>query len=166
MMVARQAFPLALLAIHGLIAGTIAACVPLPLGVAEFKPVDRVVVPVVGLSKTMTLFDYMIFTDQPGLGVPPARGIRFPPGIYTLEAEDVDYRYFVSPQKIEYRIFRNGTAVDARFIPGGLFLAKSPLTARPPAGAYLSSNQTHVTLTWPLGAEFFHLQGQNWKISF
>jgi hypothetical protein len=55
----------------------------------------------------------------------------FPPAL----PEDADYRYFVAPQRIEYRGFRNGTVVDGRFIPGGLFLAKSLFTTFPSAGA-------------------------------
>ena len=113
-------------------------------------------------AKTVTVVDGIVMTDSP---IAPSRGIRFPAGTYTLEAEDGVYYYFAAPTPIEYRIFKGGQAVDGRFIPGGLAIAKGGIHLVPAAG-YMSHAEGTKTLTWKLGAEFFTLQGRYWKKSF
>jgi hypothetical protein len=100
----------------------------------------------------------MVWYNQPRN---PTRGIRFPAGTYRLEAEDDEYRYFRAPSDVEYRIFRDGRAVDGRFMPGGLFLGKTIWKAVP-AGAYLSVDPTTKVATWNLGRNFLKLEGKLW----
>jgi hypothetical protein len=100
----------------------------------------------------------MVFLDDP---VRTAHGIRLLDGTYALEAEDDDYLYYRAPQKIEYRVFKNGAVVDGRFLPGGIYFSNAFLSLVL-AGAYLTVDDTHKTLMWKLGLEFIHLEGSKW----
>jgi hypothetical protein len=137
----------------------------LPGCVVPLNPVtteDRSVVAAKDANKTLTVIDGIVMTDSP---IVVSRGIRFPAGTYVLEAEDAGYYYFASPEPLEYRIFKNGQAVDGRFIPGGIAFARPGLHLVAAAG-YMSHGEGTKTLTWKLGAEFLALEGRYWRKSF
>jgi len=93
------------------------------------------------------------------------RGVRFPGGVYVLEAEDADYWYFRAPAPIEFRILRGGQPVDGRDIPGGIMLSKS-FSMVPAAGYVESVDDAHRTMAWRLGGEFMRVKGRSWKVFF
>jgi hypothetical protein len=112
-------------------------------------------------AKTVTVIDGMVWYDTS----PAAHGIRFPPGVYVLEAEDADYRYFRSPAPLEIRIFKDGKIVDGRNIPGGIMLTKHIYSLIPGAG-YIDDTDSKKIMLWKLGGNFLVLKGKNWKTSF
>jgi len=103
----------------------------------------------------------MVFYD----GQAKTRGIRFPPGIYSLEAEDDAYWYFRSTMPLELRVFRDGKVVDSHAGEGGLMLRKAPIAATA-GGAYLDNDGTSKLMVWKLGGEFLQQQGRYWSRSF
>jgi len=122
---------------------------------AQMQAQDRATKEVSDPARTLIVNEAMIFTD---FGKTSA--VRFTPGTYVMEAEDDDYVYYRAPDQIEYRVFRNGRP-DGRFMPGGIYFNKA-LISLVPAGAYLTVDGTHKTLTWKLGAEFIRLEGDKW----
>jgi len=121
---------------------------------------ERTVVTLQDQSRGLTLNEPMVWLDTLPV-ISPTRGIRLPSGKYELEAEDSDYLYYRAPVPIEYRIFHNGQVTSDRYMPGGIYLSKAVISLVP-AGAYMSSDDTHKTLTWKLGAEFTHAEGTKW----
>lgn len=135
-----------------------------PLRVFALNPLVNEVRPVhatADATKTVTVIGGMVWYD----GNPALHGIRFPPGLYVLEAEDADYLYFRSPKPLELRIFKDGKMVDGRDIPGGIMLTKHLLSLVPGAG-YIDDTGTNKIMLWKLGANFLQLKGTNWKKSF
>ncbi len=121
---------------------------------------DRAVQSAADTSKTVTVTDGMVFGNAM-----MTRGIRFPGGVYVLEAEDADYRYFRAPAPLEYRVLRGGQPVDGQDIPGGLMLAKSFNLV--PGAAYMDGDAPGKKIkTWKLGGEFLRVEGRSWKCSF
>jgi hypothetical protein len=123
-------------------------------------------------AKTVTVAGGMVFYNG-SLGTPRTKGIRFPPGVYTLEGDDDDYWYLRAPAPLEFRVFRAGTdtVVDNRNIAGGIMIGKS-ITRIPPAGGYIDDDgATHTDgsakiMVWKLGSEFFREKGKSWTESF
>jgi hypothetical protein len=123
-------------------------------------------------AKTLTVTGGMVFYNG-SPGTPRSKGIRFPPGVYSLEGEDDSYWYLRAPAPLEFRVFRVGTdtVVDNRNIAGGILIGKSIMKA-PPAGGYIDDDgTTHgdgsaKIVVWKLGAEFFHEEGKSWTKSF
>jgi hypothetical protein len=135
-----------------------------PSRVAALNPLVQEVRPVhavADVKKTVTVVGGMVWYD----GEPAAHGIRFPPGVYALEAEDADYLYFRSPKPLELRIFKDKTMVDGRDIPGGLMLSKHIISMVPGAG-YIDDTGSNKMMLWKLGANFLQLKDKNWKKSF
>jgi hypothetical protein len=95
---------------------------------------------------------------------PVTHGLRFPPGIYTLEAEDSDYLYLRSPVPLEFRVFNDGKVVDSRDIPGGLMIGKHFSVV--PAAGYIDGEGTSKVMVWKLGQSFLRLEGTNWTKTF
>jgi hypothetical protein len=112
-------------------------------------------------AKRVTIRDGMVFYDGPA----KTRGLRFPPGVYSLEAEDDGYWYFRSTMQLELRVFRDGKVVDSHNETGGLMLRKSPIAATA-GGAYLDNDGTSKLMVWKLGDEFLQQQGRYWSRSF
>ncbi len=123
---------------------------------AQMQAESRTVKEVSDPARSLLISEAMIFQD-----FSKTHGIRFTPGTYRLEAEDDDYFYYRAPDQIEYRVIRNGAPSDGRFMPGGIYFSKA-LISLVPAGAYLTNDGTHKTLTWKLGVEFTHLEFSNW----
>jgi hypothetical protein len=123
---------------------------------------ERTVTPTTTRDKTITLKESMVWYNRP---FSATRGIRFPEGVYTLEAEDDEYYYFASPKEIEYRVFQEGKVVDGRSIPGGLFLGKR-LFKMVPAGVYMTADEHTRIITWKLGAEFLRMEGKLWTRNY
>ena len=123
---------------------------------------DRAVTPLQMQEKQVVFKEAMVWLDRT---FSPTRGIRFPEGVYTLEAEDKEYYYFRAPRDIEYRVFEDGRVVDGNFMPGGLYLGKK-LLMMVPAGAYLSVNEQNKTMTWRLGGDFLRMEGRTWERNF
>jgi hypothetical protein len=92
-------------------------------------------------------------------------GIRFPPGTYSLEAEDDDYWYFKSPAPLEFRRFAHGAPIEQHSNAGGLMLAKQPVRAVP-AGGYIDADTSNKTLVWKLGRSFLAMEGRQWRKSW
>jgi hypothetical protein len=122
----------------------------------------RVVSPLTGQTNAVVFKEPMVWYDQ---ALFPTRGIRFPQGTYSLEAEDSEYRYFRAPSQIEYRVLQSGKVTDDRFMPGGLFLKKA-LINLVPAGAYLPVDAHTNVLTWKLGGDFLNMEGGRWTKNF
>jgi hypothetical protein len=104
----------------------------------------------------------MVFSD----GMAATRAIRFPPGTYVLEAEDSQYWYMRSSTPLEFRIFRDGKAVDGRSIPGGIMIGKARISMVPAGGYIDGQNASAKVMVWKLGGEFVRREGRNWKKSF
>ncbi|MFY9923769.1 MAG: hypothetical protein WAK51_04745 [Opitutaceae bacterium] len=137
-----------------LVPGRVVALNPL---VQEVRPVHAVA----DVSKTVTVVGGMVWYDSE----PATHGIRFPPGVYVLEAEDADFLYFRSPKALELRIFKDSKMVGVRNIPGGLMLSKHLISMVPGAG-YVDESGSNKMMLWKLGARFLQLKGKNWKKSF
>jgi hypothetical protein len=158
--------PLRLVLLSALLAMSEATVLVTGAGAQMLSPLQserRVVVVVKGSSRSLTLSEPMVWLDA-GPREPPTRGVRLPAGQYALEAEDTNFLYYRSPEPIEYRIFQNGQVTSTRFMPGGIYLSKAAV-AFVPAGVYMSTDETHKTLTWKLGATFLQSEGKTWKRS-
>jgi len=123
-------------------------------------------------AKTVTVTGGMVFYNG-SPGTPRTKGIRFPPGVYSLEGEDDNYWYLRAPAPLEFRVFGAGTdsVVDIRNIAGGIMIGKSIMKV-PPAGGYIDDDgSTHSDgsakiVVWKLGSEFLHEKGKSWTESF
>lgn len=111
-------------------------------------------------KKTVTVRDGMVFYDSS----PPTRGIRFPSGTYTLEAEDADYWYLRSSAPLEFHVFKDGKLVDGRNIPGGIMVAKH--FSMVPGAGYIDGEGATKMAVWKLGGEFLRMEGKYWTKSF
>ena len=116
-------------------------------------------------TKTLMVVNGLVFYDSPMA----SRGIRYPPGTYTLEAEDSRYWYFHAPAPLELRTFKAGKMVDGRNIPGGIMLAKSitkNLTL--PAAGYIDNDGPAggKMVVWKMGGEFLGLEKIKWTKLF
>ena len=130
----------------------------------QLNPVTRearAVTPAADAAKTVIVPEGMVWLDQP---FQPAHGLRFPPGTYVLEAEDADYWYLRSPGPLEFRDFQDGRAVAARYLPGGLMLAKR-FSLIPGAG-YIDGEGSAKLMIWKLGGDFLAQEGRYWKKTF
>lgn len=112
-------------------------------------------------SKTITVTEAMVWYDAS----PPAHGLRFPAGIYVLEAQDDEYWYMRSGVPLEFKEFRKGGKVDSRNLPGGIMIGKYSFRAVPAAG-YIDGEGSTRILIWKLGSEFMGREGRGWKKSF
>jgi hypothetical protein len=123
-------------------------------------------------AKIVTVIGGMVFYNGSAVA-PRTKGIRFPPGVYSLEGEDDNYWYLRAPAPLEFRVFRAGTdtVVDNRNIAGGVMIGKSMMKV-PPAGGYIDDDGSkHIDgsakiMVWKLGSEFFHEKGKSWTESF
>ncbi|MBS0630595.1 MAG: hypothetical protein JSS11_01675 [Verrucomicrobia bacterium] len=111
-------------------------------------------------TKTVTVIEGMVFYN----GLSQTRGLRFPPGTYTLEAEDAQYYYLRSPAPLEFRTFANGQSTDGRDIPGGIMIAKQFNLI--PGGGYIDGDKGQKVAIWKLGSEFLRIEGRYWTKSF
>jgi len=93
-------------------------------------------------------------------------GMRFPPGNYTLEADDEDYWYFRSAAPLEFRKFSHGQVTEQHLSPGGLMLAKRSLQPVPAAAAYVDGDGQTKLMVWKLGGDFLAMQGHQWRKSW
>jgi hypothetical protein len=121
----------------------------------------RSVKPGTDAKKTVNVPEGMVFYNSS----PATRGIRFPAGVYILEAEDADYFYLHSPAPLEFRILKDGKLTDERKIPGGLMMAKR-FSMVPAAGYIDGEKDTDKMAVWKLGSEFLAIQGKYWTKSF
>jgi hypothetical protein len=130
-----------------LLAYLIVSCAALPLNpvISEVRGVRATH----DEAKTVTIRDGMVFYDGPAR----TRGVRFPPGVYILEAEDDTYWYFRSTMPLELRVFRDGKVIESHDGDGGLMLRRAPIAATA-GGAYLDSGSTSKLMVWKLGGEF------------
>jgi hypothetical protein len=112
-------------------------------------------------SKTLTVVQEMVWGDKSHA----AREIRFPAGIYALEAEDADYWYMRSPAPLNLRGFKNGTQTESRNIRGGIAIGKYT-TRSVPAAAYIDGQESSRILIWKLGKDFLSREGKDWRKSF
>jgi len=112
-------------------------------------------------SKTLTVMHDMVWYDKS----PPAHGLRFPAGVYALEAEDENYWYMRSSTPLELREFRKGGRADSRDLAGGIMIGKYLFRAVPAAG-YIDGDGSTRIMIWKLGGEFLSLDGKDWKKSF
>lgn len=121
---------------------------------------ERSVVPVSAGSKTVTFVEPVVWLDAPGKLA--SRGVRLPPGVYRLEAENDQYLYFRAPQPIEMRVLKDGQIVDGRDIPGGLALAKGTLNPVP-AVTYIDVDQNRKMHVMKHGFDFIQMRGKQWR---
>lgn len=121
---------------------------------------ERTVTRVSNASKTVTFVEPMVWLDSPAA---ETKGIRFPAGVYQLEAEDDDYFYYRAPQPIEVRTVKNHQPVDGRDVPGGLMLAKR--FSLLPGGGYIDGEHGEKIMLMKLGGDFLQMEGSKWKRS-
>jgi len=112
-------------------------------------------------SKTLTVATELLFYDASR----PRYGIRFPAGIYALEAQDNEYWYLRGSLPLEFKEYKKGGTVDARSIPGGIMIGKYSFRAVPAAG-YIDGEGGIKVLIWKLGSDFMTREGKDWKKSF
>ena len=124
----------------------------------------RTVTATTDATKTLTVKDGMVFYDR---AVDPSHGIRFPPGTYTLEAQDASYWYLRASAPLETREFKSGKVSESHSALGGLMIGKSTMkTFVLPAAGYADGENGGKVLIWKLGGEFVHLEGRDWSKSF
>lgn len=141
----------------GILLNACGALPPLDPGVHESKPVSTASDP----SRNVTVPEGMVWYAGPSRST----GIRLPPGLYSLEAEDADYWYFRSSAPLEFRSFENGRFTEEHSNFGGLMLGKRPLRMVP-AGAYIEGDGTSKIMVWKLGGDFLAMEGRQWRKSF
>ncbi len=132
-------------------------------GTLQLNPVTnetRTVTAVSDAKKTVIVPEGMVWYDS----APPTHGLRFPPGTYTLEAEDADYLYLRSAAPLEVRVFKAGQVVDARNILGGIMIAKH--FSMVPGAGYIDGEGATKIMIWKLGNEFLNREGRDWKKTF
>jgi hypothetical protein len=112
-------------------------------------------------SKSLTLKDDMVFYDSSH----PTHGIRFPAGMYVLEAEDDEYLYLRASHPLEFKDYKKGGKVDTRRIVGGIMIGKYLFRAVP-AAAYIDGEGSTRILVWKLGSDFINREGKDWTKSF
>jgi hypothetical protein len=112
-------------------------------------------------SRTLTVKSDMLWRD----GSPPAHELRFPAGIYVLEAEDDEYWYLRGAVPLEYKAFPKRGKMDDRNLQGGIMIGKYLFRAVP-AGGYIDDDGSTKILIWKLGSEFINRQGKDWTKSF
>jgi hypothetical protein len=95
----------------------------------------------------------------------PHHSLRFPAGIYVLEAQDTEYWYLRSSVPLEFTEFKQGGSVDARSFQGGIMIGKYSFRAVPAAG-YIDGEGATKVLIWKLGSEFIAREGKDWRRSF
>lgn len=142
---------------------TVTASLLTGCGTLQLNPVTdevRTVTATTDSGKTVTVPDGMVWYDA----APPTRGLRFPPGTYVLEAEDADYWYLRSPAPLEFRIFKDGTVIDARNIPGGIMIAKR--FSMVPGAGYIDGEGATKVMVWKLGSDFLNREGRDWTKTF
>jgi hypothetical protein len=138
----------------------VAACGALP----AFEPVTkqtRSVRPASDPARTVAVRDGMVWYAN----AMRDSGMRFPPGAYTLEAEDSDYWYFRSAAPLEFRKFSHGQPTEQQMSPGGLMLGKQSLQIVP-AAAYIDGDGQTKVMVWKLGGDFLAMQGHQWRKSW
>ena len=138
----------------------VSACGALPYSLDPHASETRIVSSANDPSKRITVPEGMIWYDSPM----KSSGLRFPPGIYQLEAEDEEYLYFRAASPLEFRNFSGGRMVDGRDIPGGIMYAKKQLSAVPAAG-YIDDGNNKM-MVWKLGRDFQRREGSSWTKSF
>jgi hypothetical protein len=112
-------------------------------------------------SKTLTVVQEMVFGDKSHA----TREIRFPAGMYALEAEDADYWYMRSPVPLNLRGFNKGVQIESRNIRGGIAIGKYTTRSVPAAG-YIDGQESSRILIWKLGKDFLSREGKEWRKSF
>ena len=112
-------------------------------------------------SKTLTVVQEMVWGDKSHA----TREIRFPAGIYALEAEDADYWYMRSPTPLNLREFKKGVQTGNHNIRGGIALGKYTTRSVPAAG-YIDGQESSRILIWKLGKDFLSREGKDWRKSF
>ena len=117
---------------------------------------ERSVTYVRDANKTFSVPEGMIFYDND----PATRGIGFPAGTYTLEAEDDSYYYFRAADPLDCRVFKDGKISDRRRIPGGIMFAKH--FSLIPAAGYIETETHKKFAVWKLGREFLAQKGKYW----
>jgi len=149
---------------YSLISVFVAATIAAPARVLALNPLtneERPVRVMADASRNVSVIGGMVWYDTD----PATHGIRYPAGVYVLEAEDADYLYFRSPAPLELRVFKSGKMIDGREIPGGLMLSKHTLSLIPGAG-YIDDTDSKKLMIWKLGGNFLRLKGKSWKASF
>lgn len=117
---------------------------------------DRPVTFLSDKRKSLSVPEGMIFYDRS----PATRGIGFPVGTYSLEAEDADYLYFRAATPLDFHVFKNGKLSEARRIHGGIMLAKRFNLI--PAAGYIDGEGAKKFAVWKLGREFLAQKGSFW----
>jgi len=93
-----------------------------------------------------------------------AHELRFPVGLYSLEAEDADYWYMRGAAPLEYTEFKKGVEIASRSIRGGIAIGKYTTRSVPAAG-YIDGQESTRILIWKLGKDFLNHEGKDWKRS-
>jgi hypothetical protein len=112
-------------------------------------------------SKSLTVIHEMVWDDKSHA----THELRFPPGIYSLEAEDEDYWYMRSRAPLTLIEFRKGGQAESRSLRGGIALGKY-ITRAVPAAGYIDGEEASRVLIWKLGKDFLGREGTDWRKSF
>jgi hypothetical protein len=112
-------------------------------------------------SKSLTVVRAMTWTDKRHA----THQLRFPAGIYTLEAEDADYFYMRSAAPLELSDFHKGGVKESHTLHGGIAIGKILFRAVPASG-YIDGGESSRVLIWTLGKDFLGREGTDWRKSF
>lgn len=112
-------------------------------------------------SKSLTVMREMTWNDKSRR----THEIRFPTGVYRLEAEDADYFYMRSGTPLEVTDFHKGGSKDSHSLRGGIAIGKYVFRAVP-ASAYIDGGESSRVLIWKLGKDFLSREGTDWKKSY
>jgi len=115
----------------------------------------------VDASKYLTVIHDMTWTDKSHA----SHQLRFPAGLYSLEAEDADYFYLRSGAPLELTDFHKGGAKDSHILRGGIAIGKYVFRAVPASG-YIDGGEASRVLIWKLGKDFLGREGRDWRKSF
>ena len=134
-------------------------------GCETFRPTPvvsqvRVVYPVVGDTGTVTVLKDLTFNDS----VRRTYTIIVPRGIYRIEAQDDDYRYYALTGLLKRCVYDGKQRVESNVFCGGLMVAKRSDVAFP-AGVYKSDGSMNRTMLWRFDEAFLALKGEAWTES-
>jgi len=135
-------------------------CGGITLNASDFQV--RAIMPVAEHKMMLTLKQGMVWCQDETA----ARCLRLPPGVYTIEAEDADFRYFRAPEPIDFRRL-DGQEPDSRsLIPGGIALRKT-FDLMLPAEVYVDGeNAGQKVLVHKLGHNFAEMEPSGWTKNF
>jgi hypothetical protein len=121
---------------------------------------SRTVYPVAGESGTVTVQKDMTFDDS----IRRTYSVTIPRGLYKLEAQDADYRYYALSGFLKRSVYDGKHLVGTNSFCGGLMIARRADVSFP-AGIYRSDGSLNRTMVWRLDSRFMDMKNSYWTES-